>query len=267
MRLGDLSRVAVLDTGCDYSHQEIRDRFNPHILGYNFIDNNSNPKDGHGHGTHVSGSVAGVNVGVAPYSRLYAVKVLSDSGSGSEAGVIKGIEWCIKNEMDVCNMSLGSSGASSAFQMICDEALKSGVIIVAAAGNEGFGNSYPAAFESVLSIAAVDRNKRHAEFSNKTTTLDAAGPGKDVLSCIPGGKYAKMSGTSMASPHGTGVISGGISLHRPKRNKNNTDEFRQLFKDSTDSCETTGSPMVDKWLYGNGHVNVEKFCDNIRREY
>ncbi len=266
-QIGQSARVAIIDTGCDYTHSEIRDRFNPNNLGYNFCDKNTNPKDGNRHGTHVAGSTAGMMVGVAPYANLFAVKVLNDEGSGTETDVIRGIEWCIRNEMDVGNMSLGASAASEAFEKICKAARERGLILVAAAGNSYIGKSYPAAFDSVISVAAVDRDKAHAEFSNVNNCLDVSAPGVKVFSCVPGGGYDTFSGTSMASPHATGAIAAGLSVEKPRRNSSGVDYMADLLKETCYPCQSTGSPYADRWLYGAGHIDVQALMSRVNEGF
>ena len=244
--------LAIIDTGCDYNHLEIRSRFNRSRLGYNIIEKNNDPKDGHSHGTHCAGSAAGVHVGVARGCNLFAVKVLDDRGSGSEAGVIEGIEWCIKNGMHVGSMSLGSPTTSRAFKMICDRSRLEGLVLVAAAGNSYFGDSYPAAFDSVIAVAAVDRKNMHAEFSNVSTHNNISAPGVDVFSCIPNGEYAKYSGTSMATPHVAGVLTARLEV------KHEDPEDLEDRMERKAQPLGTGTREIDRPVYGAGLVRVDK---------
>lgn len=207
---GEGVRVGIIDTGADYKHEAIRGRFDSE-KGYNFVDDTDDPYDGNGHGTHVAGIVAGDGIGVAPACTLYAIKVLTDEGYGSEADVLSGIEWAIDQKLDVINMSLGSSFYSAFEDAVVQEAYKRGVIVVAAAGNESYGPSYPASLENVIAVAAVDRSNEHAEFSNIYATNDISAPGVDIYSSVPGG-YQQYSGTSMATPHVTGCLALARSL-------------------------------------------------------
>lgn len=201
--------VAVIDTGIDYNHPELKGRFGD-LIGYNVTNPDKPPDDDNEHGTHVAGIVAGAYTGVAPASTLYAVKVLDRNGSGTEADVIAGLEWALEQGADIANLSLGSSGASRAFRDICERAYGAGMLIAAAAGNEGSGPSYPASFgESVIAVAAIDREKRHASFSNIYHTNDISAPGVGIYSTVPGG-HDTFSGTSMATPH----VSGALALAR-----------------------------------------------------
>ena len=202
---GEGVSVAVIDTGIDYTHQDLSARFGE-VLGINIPFPDSPPFDDNGHGTHVAGTVAGSETGVAPGATLYAVKVLDAGGSGSEADVIAGLEWALEQGADIANLSLGSSGASHAFEDICRRAFDEGMLICAAAGNEGRGPSYPASFgESVIAVTAIDRMDEHAYFSNIYRTNDISAPGVGIYSCVPGG-YDRLSGTSMATPHVSGAL-------------------------------------------------------------
>ncbi|MFT4307783.1 MAG: S8 family serine peptidase [Candidatus Woesearchaeota archaeon] len=197
--------VAVLDTGVDYTHPEIAARFTSE-KGFDAISG-GDPIDRHGHGTHVAGIVAGKKVGVARAATLYAVKVLSDYGSGSDGSVMRGIDWATRKNAGVINMSLGGPGRSQAFQLVVNAAHEKGVVLVAAAGNSGREEaSYPAAYEHVISVAALDQNKERANFSTKHKTLDVSAPGVSIYSLKPRGGYATHSGTSMAAPHVAGAV-------------------------------------------------------------
>ena len=207
-------KVAVLDTGIDKNHADLNV-----VGGYSvFTDSaNSDPYyDANGHGTHVAGTVAALNnnigvLGVAYNAELYAVKVLSNSGSGSYAGIAQGIEWSVNNGMDIINMSLGGSQGSSILEEWCNIAYNSGVLVVAAAGNEGRQSGrgdtvgYPAKYDSVIAVAAVDSSNNRASFSSTGPAVEIAAPGVSILSTTPGSNYASYNGTSMASPHVAGV--------------------------------------------------------------
>lgn len=207
-------KVAVLDTGIDCSHEDL-------VVsgGYSVFDdadNNDPCYDGNGHGTHVAGTVAAVDntlgvIGVAPQADLYAVKVLNNDGSGSYSGIAEGIEWAIQNDMDIINMSLGGSQSSSILEDYSNLAYNEGLLLVAAAGNDGNpgGNNdsvgYPAKYESVIAVAAIDEDNNRATFSSTGPAVELSAPGVNVLSSIPGDSYDYYNGTSMASPHVAGV--------------------------------------------------------------
>jgi subtilisin family serine protease len=152
-------KVAILDTGIDYEHSDLDGNYKG---GYDYVNNDAYPMDDNGHGTHCAGIVAAEDdgagvVGVAPEADLYAVKVLNSVGRGYESDVLAGIQWSVDNGMDVISMSLGSDVGSIPLEEACNKAYySSGVLLVAAAGNDGYPSGkgdnvdYPARYDSVL---------------------------------------------------------------------------------------------------------------------
>ena len=206
-------KVAVIDTGVDYFHPELKANYHG---GYDFVNSDTNPMDDDGHGTHVAGIIAAVDndvwfrgmvVGVAPDAELYALKVLDSDGNGWVSDINAAIDWAIENDMDVISMSLGRSTDFTSMRRLCQEAYDSGIVIVAAAGN-GDGNyvSYPAAYDSVIAVTAIEQNDSIACFSNIGPEIELAAPGGSILSTYMGNQYATLSGTSMATPHVSGVV-------------------------------------------------------------
>lgn len=205
-------KVAIIDTGIDSNHPDLEANVG---TGANIINTAKSPEDDNGHGTHVAGTVGALDndigvVGVAPGVSLYAVKVLDRRGSGFWSDVAAGIDWATDNGMHIANMSLGG-GYSSTVETACSDAEAAGVLLVAAAGNSGDGNtsttetSYPAAFSTVVAVGATTSTDGLASFSNTGSFVDVSGPGSGVLSTTKGDTYATFSGTSMASPHAAGV--------------------------------------------------------------
>lgn len=245
-------KVAVLDTGIDCSHEDLNVSG-----GYSVFDDaeNSNPcNDGNGHGTHVAGTVAGLDndlgvLGVAPQASLYAVKVLNNDGSGSYSGIAEGIEWAINNNMDIINMSLGGSQSSSILEDFANLAYDEGLLVVAAAGNSGNKGGkndsvgYPAKYQSVIAVAAVDQNNQRASFSSTGPAVELSAPGVNILSSVPGNSYDSYNGTSMASPHVAGVAA---QVWAAKPGLSNV-ELRQLLND-------TAQPLGGSNQYGSGLV-------------
>ncbi|TMW70996.1 S8 family peptidase [Alteribacter natronophilus] len=232
-------KVAILDTGIEATHEDLADNVKGGYSVFTDADNSDPYYDPNGHGTHVAGTVAAVDndlgvIGVAPEADLYAVKVLSNAGSGSIAGIAEGIEWSIDNDMDIINMSLGASQGSSILEQFSNLAYDEGLLVVAAAGNSGNrgGNNntvgYPAAYDSVIAVAAVDQNNNRATFSSTGPAVEISAPGVNVLSTTPGDNYASYNGTSMASPHVAGVAA---QVWQAKPGLSNT-ELRQLLNDT-----------------------------------
>lgn len=208
-------RVAIIDTGIDYTHPDLNDNY---MGGYNFVNNNADPMDDNGHGTHVAGIVAAEDndfgvIGVAPEAYLYGVKVLDRNGSGYFSDVIAGIDWSVQNGMQVISMSLGANTGSDALKAACDNAYNAGVLLVAAAGNDGnhlgTGDSvdYPARYESVIAVAATDSSSSNtrASWSSTGPAVELSAPGVIINSTLFGGAYGTKSGTSMAAPHVSGT--------------------------------------------------------------
>ncbi len=247
--------VAVIDTGIDYDHPALKDRFTD-LLGYNVTDPDSSPWDDNGHGTHCAGIVAGKDTGVAPGCTLYAVKVLDDYGRGSEADVIAGLEWVIEQGIDIASLSLGSAGASRAFGEVCERAYSEGMFIVAAAGNESRGPSYPASFgESVIAVAATNSDKEHPRFSNIYPTNDISAPGVNIYSTYPDKRYLELTGTSMATPH----VAGALALARELSRDAN---LEALMKESAEKLEWRGrDPYGD--VFGAGLLRADKLVKKL----
>jgi subtilisin len=209
-------KVAVIDTGIDLNHPDLMGKVDG---GYSAIKHSESPndyQDDNGHGTHVSGTIAALRdgkgvVGVAPKARLYAVKVLDADGSGNLSDVIDGIIWAAKNGMQVANMSLGAPVDSPAMHRAVQYATGMGTIIVAAAGNSGGDVGFPGAYPEVITVAASDSNDKLASFSSRGPAVDFIAPGVDVVSDKLGGGFVSYSGTSMATPHVTGLAALSVS--------------------------------------------------------
>jgi len=225
---GSAVKVAVIDTGIDYTHPDLAARY---AGGYDFLNGDADPFDDHGHGTHVSGTIAaemnnatgeppaaeGV-VGIAPNARILAYKVCGPDGHCSDFAITQAIDQAITDGAKVINMSLGGADYSQSLNDSIQAAWAAGLVIVAGAGNDGNTNLfYPAAFENVVSVGATDEDDLRASFSNYGSWVDIAAPGNVILSTYlmsgcsvsttPGdiGCYAFNTGTSMATPHVSGA--------------------------------------------------------------
>ena len=231
--------VAVIDTGIDISHPDLKSNI---IANKNCLSVRKSGNDDNGHGTHVAGTIAALNnsigvIGVAPEAKLIAVKVLNQNGSGTWSSVICGIDWVTANatryNIKVANMSLGGGGTSDnncgysnndpLHKAIC-KSRDAGVTYVVAAGNENklASTSVPASYDdAVITVSALadsdgssggsglptayGTDDTFATFSNYGSVVDIGAPGVDIYSTYKGGRYAYLSGTSMAAPHVSGV--------------------------------------------------------------
>ncbi|MEV0693598.1 S8 family peptidase [Streptomyces sp. NPDC050388] len=201
----------VIDTGVRITHSDFGGRAS---YGYDAVDNDNTAQDGNGHGTHVAGTVAGNAYGVAKKAKVVGVRVLNNSGSGTTAQVVAGIDWVARNAVKpaVANMSLGG-GADSALDTAVRNAVASGVTFVVAAGNESTNASTksPARVAEAITVGATTSSDARASYSNYGSILDVFAPGSSVTSAWHTGDTATntISGTSMASPH----VAGAAALH------------------------------------------------------
>jgi predicted outer membrane repeat protein len=235
---GDASfRIAVIDSGVDYTHPDLAANIwtNPgeiagngidddgngyidDIHGYDFLNRDGDPMDDNRHGTHVAGTIGAVGndgvgiVGVNWRCKIVALKFLSAGGSGPTSAAAEAIQYAIDNGIRLSNNSWGSSAFSSGLRDVIQAARDAGHLFVAAAGNSSANNDifphYPASYdlENIISVAAIDNDGALAGFSNYgVASVDLAAPGVRVYSSVPGPGYAYLNGTSMASPHVAGV--------------------------------------------------------------
>ncbi|MFI0240356.1 S8 family peptidase [Streptomyces sp. NPDC016845] len=217
---GDDTVIAVVDSGADPDHPDLQGRL---VGGHDFVDDDDEPKDMNGHGTHVSGIAAahtdnGVGVaGGAPSAKIMPVRVLGADGSGSNANITKGIVWAADHGADVINLSLGEGPLMSNLLQggILNQAIQhahdKGAVVVAAAGNDGADTQPYKVGTPVLVVGASDQDGKAASFSNFGAQQAVSAPGVDILSTLPTYRtkesltntsgYGKLSGTSMASPY------------------------------------------------------------------
>ncbi|HZN02692.1 MAG TPA: S8 family peptidase [Candidatus Polarisedimenticolia bacterium] len=234
---GALVVVAIMDSGIDLDHPDLAPNLwtNPDeiagnlvdddgnglvddVHGWDFVNHDDEPRDDNGHGTHVAGIVAAAGdnglgiAGVAWRASLMPVKFLDATGAGDTAGAIQAIDYAARMGARIINASWGGGGFSMAMLESIRDAGLHEVLFVAAAGNDGHDSdivpAFPAGFDTpnVIAVAATDRHDRLAPFSNHgATTVDIAAPGVQIMSALPGGFYGQSSGTSMATPHVSGV--------------------------------------------------------------
>lgn len=256
-------KIAVIDSGCDMTHKDLQTRI---IGGRNFTteDNKNIDKyqDYNGHGTHVCGTIAASNnnygvIGVAPDAKLMILKALDKNGLGSMKGIIDAINFAISQRVDIISMSLGTSEDIPQLHQAIKKAVDSNILVVCAAGNEGDSRvaidefSYPAGYNEVISVGAVDYSKSAARFSNSNKEVDLVAPGVNIISTFLNGKYETLSGTSMATPHVTGALALLIEWSKKEFGRNLTEAelYGQLIKN------TDALPML-RTLQGNGFLFI-----------
>lgn len=256
-------RVAVLDTGIDDAHPDLIDTI---LESQDFTNSRIGYRDVAGHGTHVAGIIAARNnefgvVGICPELKhegggLLVGKVLGDDGAGTDATVTQGIEWAAARGTHVISMSLGSPIYSESMHHAIRRAVASGIFVICAAGNNGRDNSvdYPGKLGETVAVAAVDRHGRLAAFSSRGPEVDIAAPGQDVLSTFPREQYAKLSGTSMATPFVTGVVALMLAKHRLHPGRTPVKTFEQLLDHLARTATDAGSAGKDP-AYGYGLIN------------
>ncbi|WP_439660349.1 S8 family peptidase [Lentzea sp. HUAS TT2] len=198
----------IIDTGVRITHRDFGGRARN---GYDFVDNDSVAQDGNGHGTHVAGTVAGTVHGVAKQANIIGVRVLNNSGSGTIAGVVAGVNWVASNHVKpaVANMSLGG-GANTSLDNAVSGAITRGVTFAVAAGNSNTNaaNTSPARVAAALTVGSTERTDARSSFSNYGPVVDVFAPGGGITSTWNTSDTATntISGTSMASPHVAGVV-------------------------------------------------------------
>ena len=244
--------VAVIDTGADYTHEDLSGLY-ASDPGYDFVDDDGDPYPDSGatHGTHVSGCASadtdnGVGVTGVSDSRMINGRCLDGSGGGSLSDIADGIQWAADQGADVINLSLGGGGYTETMKNAVSYAYDSGSLLVAAAGNDGRGSvSYPAAYEECVAVSALDPNEDLASFSNYGSRIEVAAPGVNVLSTTPSDGYEELSGTSMASPVAAGVAALGLAVDPGLSNQQLRQRLRETAVDVGLSSDEQGSGRVD----------------------
>jgi subtilisin family serine protease len=279
--------VAIIDSGVEIDHPDLIEAFardsRGQVIGANFVGKgarlspDSNWSDQNGHGTHVAGIVAARsnnNIGISGVAacanvRIMPIRVLDADGAGRSIEIDRGVQWALAHGADIINLSLGSTvgfrrAQTSHPNPLYAEAAARGVMVFAAAGNESltlgqdqnvFLYSYPASYDHVVSVAALDGRGKLASFSNRGDTVDIAAPGVDILSTFKGKTYRRESGTSMASPVAAGAYALALAASHPSAKPSSSDIEAALVQAvlrknlNTDEVLSAG-PMNAKALVG-----------------
>lgn len=278
--------VAVIDTGIDYNHPDLKNNmwvnekeipgngidddgngYIDDIHGWNAQRDNGNPMDGNAHGTHCAGTIGAEHndqgvAGVMANVRLMAIKFLSDEGSGSLADAVEAIDYATKMNVDVMSNSWGGGGYSQALFDAITAAKNKGIVFVAASGNDSANNdsrpSYPASYQvdNVISVASHTAQDTISSFSNiGKRSVHVAAPGSNVLSSVPNGQYKVFSGTSMATPH----VSGVIGLLLSQKGRMNVLQLRNRLM-----ATTVPGAAYRKSTQGGGRVSAYNFLTDTR---
>ena len=299
--------VAVIDSGVDYNHEDLAENmwvnedeipnngiddddngFIDDIYGYDFINNDNNPIDDCGHGTHCSGTIAaetdnGIGIsGVCPNCKIMALKFLNSGGSGYTSDVLEALTYAINNNAKITSNSYGGGEYDQTFQNLINDAYNAGMIFVVSAGN-GYKNLdyypyYPASYNNALTVAAIDSDDKKPSFSNYGFTIDVSAPGVDILSLRangtdmygnslhifneegvedPSGKYYVGSGTSMACPNAVGLV-GLIWSHNPIWTNDQVTEQIKTYSDDIDYTNPDYSGLL-----GDGRINAYYALNSI----
>ena len=214
--------LAIIDTGVDLDHPELVGRI---VEGHDFVNNDAEADDDYGHGTQVAGVAAAATnndsgiAGLAGEAKIMPVKVLDDRGRGMSSNLTCALYWAVDKGADILNISIISFGPSLGMQNAINYATEEGVLVFAAAGNlfeDGNPVTYPAAHEGVIAVAATDRDDGHAWFSSAGSFVDIAAPGVGIYSPFPPShdEYRSVHGTSLATPHGSGLAALVLSVAR-----------------------------------------------------
>ena len=279
--------VAVIDTGIDYTHPDLKENlwvnqkeikgnnldddgngYVDDVHGWNAAADTGDPMDGHSHGTHCAGTIGarhdnGIGVaGVMGEVSLMAVKFLTDEGSGSLEDAIEAIDYATKMNVDVMSNSWGGASSSQALEDAIKVASERGILFVAAAGNSGTNNdttpNYPAnlRIDNVISVAAHTHGDSLADFSSfGKNTVHVAAPGNNILSTTTGNTYKVYSGTSMATPHVAGVL----GLYLSQVGRQDVGALRERLM-----ATTVPSGAYRKSIMSGGRVDAYNFLTNTR---
>lgn len=267
--------IAVLDTGADFNHPDLDGKLLSN--GYDFINDDPDPIDDEGHGTIIAGIVAAETnngegiAGVAWNCRILPIKIVDNTGLTDVSTIIDGINWAILNGADVINLSLGEFWAAQSEQDAIRAAYNNGIVVVAAAGNDGVATYYPAAYPECMAVAATNSSDERVTFLNTATDplpwesnygpeIDVAAPGDWVLSLYPTSlttppflPYIWASGTSLSTPH----VAGLAALIRSIKPELSAEDIMDVIRYTADDVNATNYAGRDDFI-GYGRINMER---------
>ena len=261
---GEGVTVAVLDTGCDLNHPDLKNNL---IKGFNLIDKNKEPIDDNGHGSHVTGIICAENndigmVGVAPKTKVIPIKVLDEDGSGNLIDVADGIRLAVEQKVDFITLSLGSPNPVQQVRKAIQHAESKGIVTFCAAGNAGKTHEifYPANYPETIGIGSIAKDFNRSPFSCTGNDLDFLAPGSDIFSTVPNSWYAILSGTSMANPFAVGVACLLLSYNRNSGSPlelRNSNDYRNVLKQHC--MNVTDESYANKFFEGFGIIDTKNF--------
>jgi thermitase len=257
--------IAIMDTGVDMDHPDLKNKI--HSSGWDFVNEDSDATDDHGHGTHVAGIAAAETnnregiAGVAWNCKILPVKVVKPDGEGYYSWIIEGIIWAVDNGADVINLSLGGDADDSDLEAAVKYAFDNNVVVAAATGNDGASVYYPAAYDRYcLAVAATDYDDLRTEWSNFGPEVDVAAPGERIIGPVPTWywgpdsiPYAFGYGTSLAAPHAAGIA----ALIKSIKPWLKASEIMDVIRYSADDINETEYPGKDDFI-GYGRLNMER---------
>jgi subtilisin family serine protease len=246
--------IAILDTGVDVEHEDLRDNVVP---GVDLVNNDDDPEDDNGHGTACAGIAAArannaVGIaGVAPDAHIMPVKVLDEHGWGTYVDLAEGIRWASEHGARVISISAGSYAASRSLAEAVAQARAAGALVVASVGNDGTSAPmYPATMPGVLGVGALTETNAAADYSNTGIAVDVVAPGDSITSTLPGNRYKSVGGTSIAAAFASGVAA--LAMSSP--NNQGAGDIEALLRSSADSMGTAN----EKDRYGAGQINAAR---------
>ena len=250
---GEGVKVCVVDSGVDPSHKDLKDNI---IEGINTTEEGppQDFTDRFGHGSHIAGTVAAVDnaegvIGVAPKAAIYAARVIRRTGTGRFSDVLDGLAWCMEKKTPLISLSLSVPYDYPPLKEAMEAVENAGILVVAAAGNSGGTVEFPAAYPQVIAVGAMDENGKAADFSARGPEVDFIAPGVAIVSAYMNGLYSESSGTSMATPHVTGLAALAIAAGGLK----NAEEVRQALRKAASPL-----PLVPQEAQGAGFIDALK---------